>query len=92
MSISTIIFDLGNVVLTNDWHINNPAKNRDFSEYFHVTKDDLERAWNAHWPAYKRGRMTEEAFWEEFLKEADAHTIDVRHAKKLYRKYLITFI
>lgn len=87
MSYSTIIFDLGNVVLTNDWHFDCPEKFDAFEDYFEITYDDMEEGWNAVWSDYRVGEVTEEEFWRIFLKEAGASEIDVEKAKSLYRKY-----
>ena len=43
MGITTIVFDLGNVVLTNDWHYDCPEKFYAYSDYFGIGYDDMER-------------------------------------------------
>ncbi|UCD04368.1 MAG: HAD family phosphatase [Candidatus Woesearchaeota archaeon] len=85
--IKIIIFDLGNVVLANDWHHQYVQIYEDFSNYFNISYDNMERAWYAFWPQFKLGKMTEEEFWERFLQKAGAKNIDINHAKKLWRKY-----
>ncbi|MFH0837160.1 MAG: hypothetical protein V1870_03455 [Candidatus Aenigmatarchaeota archaeon] len=41
MKITTIIFDLGNVVLTNDWHYDCPEKDDEFTNCFGISNDDM---------------------------------------------------
>lgn len=87
MANTTIIFDLGNVVLTNDWHIDTPEIYREFSEQFTISYDDMEKGWNATHDQFFRGHMTEEEFWTLFLRAAQAEKIDVDAATRLWRKY-----
>ncbi len=87
MTITTLIFDLGNVVLTNDWHYDCHEKFQAYSDYFDITYDDMERGWNAFWPQFSMGKITEDEFWNGFLKTASAKKIDINHAKELWRKY-----
>ena len=85
--ITTLIFDLGAVVLSNDWHYDCQEKFDDFTETFEIDYDDMERGWENHAHDYVKGKMTEEEFWERFLKTAGAKKIDIELAKKIYRKY-----
>jgi len=87
MAITTMIFDLGNVVLTNDWHYECPEKFQAYSDYFDITYDDMERGWWAFWPQFCTGKIMEDEFWRGFLETAGAKKIDIEHAKKLWRKY-----
>lgn len=87
MKITHIIFDLGNVILTNDWHSEWPEKFREYSDYFGVSYDDMEKGWHTFWPQFSLGKITEEEFWSGFLNAADAKIIDIEHAKRLWRKY-----
>lgn len=87
MTVSTVIFDLGNVILTNDWHYDCPEKFQAYSDYFDITYDDMERGWNAFWPQFHIGTITEDEFWHGFLRTAGAKKIDIEHAKKLWREY-----
>lgn len=75
MNITTLIFDLGNVVITNDWHYDCPEKDDEFSNYFGITEDDMERGWDAFWPKFSVGKMSENDFWAGFLKTAGAKKI-----------------
>ena len=85
--IKAILFDLGEVVLTNDWHYDCPEKFSEYSKYFGITYDDMERGWNEAWPKYELGVISENKFWEIFLKIARARNIDIDKAKLLWRKY-----
>lgn len=85
--IKTIFFDLGEVVLTNDWHYECPEKFRAFSEYFSITNDQMEDGWNTAWPLYELGKISENAFWEDFLRASGTTKIDTHKAKALWRKY-----
>jgi putative hydrolase of the HAD superfamily len=87
MSYSAIIFDLGNVVLTNDWHFDCSEKFQAFEDYFDITYEEMEEGWNAAWPEYRTGETTEEEFWKKFLQEAGANELDAEKAKSLYRDY-----
>lgn len=85
--ITHLVFDLGNVVLTNDWHFNCPEKDQAFSAFFHISSEDMERGWDAGWPAFSVGKTSEIEFWNTFLTTAGASTVDVQKAKQLYREY-----
>jgi len=87
MKITHIIFDLGNVVLTNDWHYDCPEKFEAYTAFFDITYDDMERGWKASWPLFCLGKITEEEFWKNFLYTAGAKIVDVEKAKELWRKY-----
>ncbi|MBT3817086.1 MAG: HAD family phosphatase [Candidatus Magasanikbacteria bacterium] len=87
MKITTLIFDLGHVVLTNDWHDDCPEKFQAYSDYFGITYDDMERGWDAFWPQFSTGKVTEDEFWNGFLKIAGAKKIDIKQAKKLWKEY-----
>ena len=87
MTITNIIFDLGNVVLTNDWHDGINEKIKEFSDYFHISRSGMEKGWNKAWPVLRTGEKTEEEFWRIFLQTAGAKSVDIKHAKMLWRKY-----
>jgi HAD superfamily hydrolase (TIGR01509 family) len=85
--IKALIFDLGNVVVTNDWNYVCPEKDREFTDYFGVTMADFKNGWDKAWPLIRVGKITEDEFWRIFLTESGVKNIDVNHAKKLWRKY-----
>lgn len=87
MQISRIIFDLGNVVLTNDWHDQNLEKYQKFTDYYGIQYSDLEAGWQAAWKDYKIGKSTENEFWKLFLLSAGAKSENITVAKMLWIKY-----
>lgn len=87
MKITTIIFDLGNVVLTNDWHDDCQEKFSEFAAFYEITADDMERGWQAAWPQFQIGKCTEREFWTQFLKTAGAKNLDPEQAITIWRKY-----
>jgi FMN phosphatase YigB (HAD superfamily) len=68
MSINTIIFDLGGV-LVSDASIYYDNHLCDFSsvlEFAGVSQEDAKELWVKHWPKMKRGQEPLSAFWDEF--------------------------
>lgn len=88
--IKALVFDFGNVVVTNDWNYTCPEKDREFTSYFGVTMQDFKKGWDAAWPLMRVGDVSEDEFWKLFLTESGVQNIDVSHAKKLWRKYQST--
>lgn len=86
--IKATLFDLREVVLTNDWHYDCPEKFKAYSNHFGITYDQMEKGWKIAWPLYEIGKITEKKFWELFLRNAGASKIDVDKAKKFWRKYI----
>ncbi|MCK4634703.1 MAG: HAD family phosphatase [Candidatus Aenigmarchaeota archaeon] len=84
--IKTMIFDLGGVILTNDWSRDYYEFLKEFSHAFSVTVDNLHRGWKAHYPFFD-GKITEEEFWNIFLKKSGAREIDTEKAKVIWRKH-----
>jgi FMN phosphatase YigB (HAD superfamily)/aminoglycoside phosphotransferase (APT) family kinase protein len=89
--IKALIFDLGNVVTSNNWHYDCPEKDREFCSYFHVTMDDFEKGWEAAWPSMQTGKITEDEFWNIFLTKSGVKNVDIDYAKKLWRKYQLIY-
>src|SRR5438105_5059771 len=85
--IKVILFDLGEVVLTNDWHYECPEKFAAYSNYFGIIYDQMELGWNAALPLYELGKISEDEFWSIFLKNAQTNKMDIQIAKKLWREY-----
>lgn len=88
--IKALIFDFGNVVVTNDWNYTCPEKDKEFTSYFGVTMQDFKKGWDAAWPLMRVGDVSEDEFWSLFLTKSGVHNIDIPHAKKLWRKYQAT--
>lgn len=85
--IKAILFDLGEVLFTNDWHYDSPEKFAAYTDAFGISYDEMEKGWQAAWPDYELGKISEDAFWEVFLEVAEADSINVEKAKELWRKY-----
>jgi len=85
--ITTIIFDLGGVVLTNDWRDGNPEKIKNFCDYFKTSEENLLSAWIELFPTFRIGKISEENFWKLFLTKAETKNIDIKKAKALWRKH-----
>jgi HAD superfamily hydrolase (TIGR01509 family) len=85
--IKALIFDFGNVVVTNDWNYICPEKDKEFTSYFGVTVDDFKKGWDIAWPLIRIGKISEDEFWKLFLTESGVKNIDVPYAKMLWRKY-----
>lgn len=81
-----LLFDLGNVVLTNDHAFHTPEQLTEFCKHFNVTLDNLETAFGVSFPDYSLGRVTEDEFWEKYLYTARAERIDIPHAKNFWRQ------
>ena len=87
MKITNIIFDLGNTVLTNDWHVPQHHIEKAFVEYFDISEENMEDAWHKYWPRFSLGKMTEDEFWQDFLRLAGAKNIDNRQARKIWNSH-----
>lgn len=87
MLLKRLIFDLGNVVLTNDWHDENVVKYQEFTDYYGISYKEMEKGWFAAWDEYKVGKMTEDEFWRRFLKAAGAKKLQINKAKESWKKH-----
>ncbi|MFZ2206972.1 MAG: HAD-IA family hydrolase [Microgenomates group bacterium] len=88
--IKALVFDFGNVVVTNDWNYTCPEKDKEFTSYFGVSMQDFKKGWDAAWPLIRIGKITENEFWQLFLTKSGVKNIDIPHAKMLWRKYQST--
>lgn len=88
--IKALVFDFGNVVVTNDWNYTCPEKDKEFTSYFGVSMQDFKKGWDAAWPLIRIGKITENEFWQLFLTKSGVKNIDIPHAKILWRKYQST--
>jgi HAD superfamily hydrolase (TIGR01509 family) len=84
--IKALVFDLGNVVLTDDHPYNTPSELKEFCEYFGVTMDNIYSAFEASFPDYSLGRCSEDDFWKKYLYLARANKEDLAFAKEFWRK------
>lgn len=84
-SITHLVFDLGGVVLTNDWFFGDHPFVGYMAKDFGVTPVDVEKAWWTMWEPYKVGKISEDQFWEGYFRHANAKNPDVSLAKALWR-------
>lgn len=82
--IKALIFDLGEIVVGNNWYENCPSE---FCTYFGVTKQQFWEGFKKVWHPMQLGEVSEEEFWKFFLTASGSQKIDVIHAKLLWRKY-----
>lgn len=85
--IKALMFDFGNVVVSNVWHYDCPEKDKEFEAYYGVTMEQFENGWKIAWSQIKLGKITEDEFWKIMLTKSGAKKIDITHAKTLWRKY-----
>lgn len=84
--IRAVVFDLGGVILTNDWDRRYLDFFMEFGNHFHMSLEDMQKGWELNWSKFRVGRTTEEEFWTGFLKETSANP-DVEAAKEIWRKH-----
>lgn len=87
MKISLLLFDLGNVLTSNDWHVKNQVLEKAFATIFHTTVEDLERGFQAAWDKFEMGHIDEDQFWNLLLRTAGLADPDVEQAKQLWRQH-----
>jgi len=86
MAIKTILFDLGGVLLTNDWHHEfMDEMNAEYKKKFNIDADALSKQWDIYWPLYKIAKIDEKKFWKNLFK--DAENYDVKEVVRIWKKY-----
>ena len=83
--ITTLFFDLGEVVLTNDWTFVCPQKDKEFFAYYGI--DTFSYAKNPFTQDLFTGKMSEYDFWKNALNFYHAHSTDPTKAIAIARKY-----
>ena len=83
--ITTIIFDLGEVILTNDWTFYCPEKDKEFDDYYHIPGFIYKKT--RLFNEFHTGKISETEFWKISLEEAGAKTTDSKKAIEIARKY-----
>lgn len=83
--ITTILFDLGEVILTNDWTFVCPEKDQEFNDYYHAPNFIYKKA--RLFENFHTGKISELEFWRISLAEADAIRTDPEKAIAIARKY-----
>ena len=81
-----IIFDLGGVVLTNDWFPHDQEFLGKLSDYYQTTPKKLNEGWNKGWKDFYPGKITENEFWKILFKTSNAQRTDPEFAMKAYRE------
>jgi len=84
--IKVIVFDLGNVIITDDFASGNKKIMKAFSKEFNISISKMELVWTTYHKKFYTGKETENKFWKRYLKKCGANEIDVNTAKKLLRK------
>jgi putative hydrolase of the HAD superfamily len=87
MEITAIFFDLGEVVLTNDWLMKNIEKDREFYGHYAITPDGYMRGRDLYSKLLMTGSMTEHDYWINVLHAAGATDTDPAYAIELSRHY-----
>jgi len=85
--VKIIIFDLGSVVLTGDWHHISKKFREDMRNEFGTTEEDYEKGYQSIWRDFNIGKMIEEEFWNSFFEITDAKNRSVDKAKEIWRRY-----
>lgn len=88
--ISTIIFDLGNVIVSDAviFYKNELADFTDVLKLAGVSRKTAEKIWKKHWPDLKYGRKEINVFWNEFEKEITTK-VPIEKIKKAYEDKII---
>lgn len=87
MTIKHIIFDLGETVLTDDWNINYHELIQNFSNFYSISFDNMQKAWLSLWPKFKIGEINEDLFWKDFLTMSKSKNLNISSAKRFWREY-----
>lgn len=86
MPIKHILFDLGNVVFTNDdWFNVSKEMRLRFSEIYDISYEDMLSAKDASWYNHQNGKLNEDEFWQAFFRKTGAKNHDSTKAKEIYR-------
>ncbi|MCA9371497.1 HAD family phosphatase [Candidatus Woesebacteria bacterium] len=85
--ITHIVFDQGNVLMTNDWLIDSNEKDQAFYNHYQITPDDYTKSRKLFNDQLSRGHMSEKDYWKKLLTNAQAIDTDPAFAIKLSRDY-----
>lgn len=84
--VTHLVFDLGGVVLTNDWFFGDHPFVATMAKYYNIAPENIEESWWKMWELFKVGKITEEQFWQGFFRETNTINPNIEHAKTLWRK------
>ena len=88
MKITTLLFGLSGVIITDDWGEGSGDFMPDFARRFGTTEQDMLAAWeNECRELFFAGKISENEFWERAFKVMKAQG-DVEDAKKMWRSYV----
>lgn len=83
--ITTLFFDFGEVVITNDWTYVCPQKDKEFYSYYKIKNFSYFK--NPYFEKLVTGKISENEFWLKALKYFKAKNTDPKKAIQLAYKY-----
>jgi len=83
--VEVLLFDLGDVVLTDDGGYVRDGKGSGFSDAYGMSEEDMRTAWDVAWPDFRVGKIIENVFWYNFLTATGVKNPDVEKAKNLWK-------
>jgi len=86
-SYSTIIFDQGEVLLTNDWNFYCPEKDQLFYAHYNISEAQFTAARKKYIDQLFTGLLSETDYWKNVLTDTQAVSCDPDYAITLARKY-----
>lgn len=84
---TTILFDQGEVILTNDWNFECPEKDELFYSHYHLTESQFNLSRKKYIQSLFTGKITERNYWISTLTDAQASSFDPDFAINLAQKY-----
>lgn len=85
LKITTIFFDLGEVILTNDWTFECREKDQEFYEAYGIKGFSYVK--NPYYEDFTRGKIAQEEFWTQALKYFKAKSSNPEMAIAIQKKY-----
>lgn len=79
----SLLFDLGQVILTND---SEGLYTKEFLEYFDISASDVHRGWDSIWPQFQDGLVSEWEFWKKLLENSGSKRQNITKAKRIWRE------
>ncbi|KKP70098.1 hypothetical protein A2X44_00040 [candidate division CPR3 bacterium GWF2_35_18] len=83
--IKAIFFDLGEVVLTNDWTFDCPEKDQEFYEEYGIKEFSYVK--NPYFDDFVRGKISQKKYWTETLAYFKAKHNNPQRAIAIQKKY-----
>ena len=85
MHITTLFFDLGEVILTNDWTFVCPDKDQEFFDTYGIREFSYVK--NPYFADFMVGKMSRVEYWTQALKFFQAKNTDPQQAMQIQHKY-----